>query len=102
MELLEASVVDCQEYRVLAPGGEMDAAVGDTLPAQVVDLIDRGRTPLLIDITDVRFCDSTGGRLAFCGPQRTGGQGFRVTGMDRFVAVYLTLADAVRALTSHA
>src|SRR3954453_18791718 len=60
MELLEANVVDFPDYRVLALGGEIDASVADDLLARIIDLIDHGHTPLLIDMTDVKFCDSTG------------------------------------------
>jgi anti-sigma B factor antagonist len=115
MQLLEASVVDCLEYRILFLAGEIDASVRDELLAQVIDLIDRGRTPLLIDMTSVNFCDSTGltvaitawrraaasgRRLAFCGLNERVGDVFRITGVDRFVALYPTLADAAQAITA--
>jgi anti-anti-sigma factor len=114
MKLLEADVVDCFEYRILVLAGEIDASVRDELLAQIVDLIDRERTPLLIDMTGVTFCDSTGltvaisarrhvaaagGRLAWCGLNKRVGEIFRVTGVDRIVAVYPTLAAATRAVT---
>jgi anti-sigma B factor antagonist len=114
MELLEASVVDCLEYRILALSGEIDASVRDELLARIIDLIDQGRTPLLIDMAGVKFCDSTGltvaisarrhaaasgGHVAFCGLSKRVGEVFRVTGVDRFVAVYPTLAAATQAVT---
>lgn len=115
MELLEASVVDCLEYRILVLAGEIDASVKDELLARITDLIDHDRTPLLIDMTGVKFCDSSGltvavrarrhaaasgNRLAFCGLTSRVGEVFRITGMDRFVAVYPTLADAAQAITN--
>jgi anti-sigma B factor antagonist len=114
MELLEANVVDCLDYRILALAGEIDASVRDDLLAGIVHLIDAERSPLLIDMTGVRFCDSTGltvavtarrhaaesgRRLAFYGLNERVGEIFRVTGMDRFVTVYPTLVDARRAIT---
>jgi hypothetical protein len=60
MELLEANVVDCLEYRILALAGEIDYSVKDRLLARIVDLLDRGPTPLVIDIRST--------------PQRVGGQ----------------------------
>jgi anti-sigma B factor antagonist len=95
--------------------GEIDASVRDELLAQIIDLIDQGSTPLLIDMTGVKFCDSTGltvavsarrhavasgSRLAFYGMNKRVGEVFRVTGVDRFVAVYPTLAAATQAVTS--
>jgi anti-sigma B factor antagonist len=114
MELLEASVVDRLDYRVLVLAGEIDASVKDELLNQIIDLIDRERTPLLIDMTGVRFCDSSGvtvaisarrhaaasgRRLAFCGLNPRVGEVFRVTGIDRFIAVYPTLTAAAQAVT---
>jgi anti-sigma B factor antagonist len=115
MKLLEAGVVDRPEYRILVLEGEIDASVKDQLQAQIIDLIDQRRTPLLVDMTGVKFCDSTGltvaisarrhaaasgSRLAFCGMSKRVGEVFRVTGVDRFVAVYPTLAAATLAVTS--
>jgi len=114
MELLEASVVDHPDYRILVLAGEIDASVKDELLAQIIDLIDQGRTPLLIDMTGVKFCDSTGvtiavsarrhavasgSRLAFCGLSERVGEVFRVTGIDRFVTIYPTLVAAAQAVT---
>ena len=116
MELLEASVVDCLDYRILVLAGELDASVKDELLAQIIDLIDRGRTPLLIDMTGVKFCDSTGlavaisarrhaaaagGRLAFFGLSERVADVFRVTGVDRLLAVHPTLAVAAQAVRGH-
>jgi anti-sigma B factor antagonist len=113
MELLEASVVDCLDYRILVLAGEIDASVKDELLAQIIDLIDQGRTPLLIDMTGVTFCDSTGltvaifarrraaaagGRLAFSGLNERVADVFQVTGVDRLVAVHPTLAAAAQAV----
>jgi anti-sigma B factor antagonist len=115
MELLEANVVDCLEYRILALAGEIDYSVKDRLLARIVDLLDRGPTPLVIDMTGVKFCDSTGLTvavnakrhaaacgclLAFCGLGNRVANVFRVTGLDKFVAVYPTLSEAARALTA--
>jgi anti-sigma B factor antagonist len=115
MELLEASVVDCLEYRILTLAGEIDASVRDLLLAQIIDLIDHCRVPLLIDMTGVRYCDSAGltvavcarrhavaagGTLAIYGLSERVGMVFHVTGMDQFIDTYATLADAARALTT--
>lgn len=114
MELLEANVVDCLEYRILALAGEIDVSVKDKLLGRIIGLLDSSGTPLLIDMTGVKFCDSTGvaiavaakrhateyGRmLAFCGLSDRVSKVFQVTGMDQFVAVYPNLTEASRALT---
>jgi anti-sigma B factor antagonist len=115
MELLQANVVDCLHYRILVLHGEIDASVKDQLQDRVLGLLNGSGMPLLIDMTGVKFCDSTGlavalaanrqatetgCKLAFCGLSERVGKVFQVTGMDRLVAVYPTLTEASQALTS--
>ncbi|MFC4536889.1 STAS domain-containing protein [Sphaerisporangium dianthi] len=45
---------------VLALAGELDLATADILAASAKDLIGRGHTHLVMDVTGLRFCDSTG------------------------------------------
>jgi anti-sigma B factor antagonist len=114
MELLQANVVDCLEYRILALAGEIDASVKTMLLSRVLGLLGDGETPLIIDMAGVEFCDSTGLSvavrarrraaesgcvLAFCGLNERLGKIFRVTGLDQFVSLYPTLTDAALALT---
>jgi anti-sigma B factor antagonist len=113
MKLLKASVVDCLDYRILVLAGEIDLSVGDTLRAQVLDLLQVGGVPLLIDMTGVRFCDSTGLNVAVDAKRQADSCGcalvffglservekvFRVTGLDRLIATYPTLPEAAKAL----
>jgi anti-sigma B factor antagonist len=114
MKLLTANVVDCLDYRILVLAGEIDLSVGDTLRTQILDLLQPGGVPLLIDMTGVRFCDSTGLNVAVDAKRHADGCGcalvffglservekvFRVTGLDRLIATYQTLPEAARALT---
>jgi anti-sigma B factor antagonist len=114
MKLLKANVVDCLAYRILVLAGEIDLSVGDTLRAQILDLLQVGGVPLLIDMTGVRFCDSTGLNVAvdakrhadecgcalvFFGLSERVEKVFRVTGLDRLIATYPTLPEAAQALT---
>src|ERR671931_2379702 len=98
-KLLEANVVDCLEYRILVLVGEIDLSVEEQLRSQVIDLLVPGGVPLLIDMTGVKFCDSTGlnvavdakrhadscgCRLVFFGLSERVEKLFRVTGLDQF------------------
>ena len=113
-KLLEANVVDCLEYRILVLVGEIDLSVGEGLLAQVANLLGTGDVPLLIDMTGVRFCDSTGLNvavqakrhadatgcvLAFFGLSERVDKLFKVTGVDRLVATYPNLQGAATAVT---
>jgi anti-anti-sigma factor len=114
-KLLEANVVDCLEYRILVLVGEIDLSVGDELLAQITGLLRGGEVPLLIDMTGVRFCDSTGLNvavevkrhadatgcvIAFFGLSERVANLFRITGVDRLVATYPTLHEAAAAVTA--
>jgi anti-sigma B factor antagonist len=113
-KLLETNVVDCLDYRILVLAGEIDLSVEDEPRTRIIGLLRAGGVPLLIDMTGVRFCDSTGLNVAVdakrhadaCGcPFVFFGLGervdklFRVTGLDRFIATHPTLREAARAVT---
>lgn len=114
-KLLEANVVDCLEYRILVLVGEIDLSVGEDLLAQIVGLLGGDEVPLLIDMTGVRFCDSTGLNvaveakrhadsrncpLAFFGLSERVEKLFRITGLDRLIATYPTLREAAGTVTA--
>jgi anti-sigma B factor antagonist len=113
-KLLEANVVDCLEYRILVLVGEIDLSVGEWLLAQIVGLLHAGEVPLLIDMTGVRFCDSTGLNVAVDAKRQANACGctmvffglserveklFRITGLDRLIETHPTLSDAAEAVT---
>jgi anti-sigma B factor antagonist len=113
-KLLEANVVDCLEYRILVLVGEIDLSVGEGLLAQIVGLLRSGDVPLLIDMTGVRFCDSTGLNVAVDAKRHADACGctlvffglserveklFRITALDRLIDTYPTLGEAAGAVT---
>jgi anti-sigma B factor antagonist len=113
-KLLEANVVDCLEYRILVLVGEIDLSVGEGLLTQITGLLGGGDVPLLIDMTGVRFCDSTGLNVAVEAKRHAATTGcvlayfglserveklFRITGLDRLIATYPTLQEAAAAVT---
>jgi len=94
---------------VLRVSGELDLATADQLRQAVGQYADSGGA-LIIDLSGVTFCDSTGlgvlinayrrvtgagGRLLLCGlqPRLTGL--LEVTGIDRVIPVHPSLADAL-------
>jgi anti-anti-sigma factor len=113
-KLLEANVVDCLEYRILVLVGEIDLSVGEWLLAQIVGLLRGGEVPLLIDMTGVRFCDSTGLNVAVDAKRQADACGctivffglserveklFRITALDRLIDTHPTLSEAAAAVT---
>jgi anti-sigma B factor antagonist len=106
---LKTDVVVTDGYRILALRGEIDAATGPALRTLCLELVDDSTLPLLVDMTGVTFCDSTGLNIAAAVRRHAGAKDcvvafygfnqrvrkvFRVTGMDLFVPTYATLADA--------
>jgi anti-sigma B factor antagonist len=113
-KLLEANVVDCLEYRILVLVGEIDLSVGEWLLVQIVGLLRGGEVPLLIDMTGVRFCDSTGLNVAVDAKRHADACGctlvffglserveklFRITALDRLIQTYPTLSEAAASVT---
>jgi anti-sigma B factor antagonist len=111
---LETNMVDCLDCRILILTGEIDVHTGPQLRSQIFDLLDENTSLLLVDMTGVAFCDSTGLAVAAAAQLHAQERGcllalvglsarvnrvFQVTGLDRFVATYPTLADAARDLT---
>jgi anti-sigma B factor antagonist len=114
-KLLEANVVDCLEYRILVLVGEIDLSVGEWLLAKIVGLLRGGDVPLLIDMTGVRFCDSTGLNVAVDAKRHADACGctlmffglserveklFQITAIDRLIQTYPTLGEAAAAVTN--
>jgi anti-sigma B factor antagonist len=110
---LESSLVDCFDCRILILTGEIDVHTGPNLRTQILELLDENTSPLLIDMTGVAFCDSAGLAVAAAAQRHARLRGcplalvglsarvnrvFEVTGLDRFVPTYPTLADAARDL----
>ena len=108
---LTMTVVDCGVYRAVEVSGEIDIATGHLLRCRLAAVIgDGGTTPLIIDMTEVSFCDSQGLAIvvaakrhaefiALTGPSARMRQVLRITGLDRLLPVYPTLVEAVRDLT---
>ncbi|MEU5875947.1 STAS domain-containing protein [Spirillospora sp. NPDC047279] len=96
--------------------GEIDVVSRPKFEAAMFDVIDTG-VPLVVDMRQVTFCDSTGLNAIVAANRRAGERGtvialialpervrrvFRITGIDKFVPVHATLREAVGALPSAA
>ncbi|GGO27453.1 hypothetical protein GCM10010116_55010 [Microbispora rosea subsp. aerata] len=57
---LEITVSDHQPAVVVALRGELDIASGDTLRRAIRELVRQGRTKIVVDASDLGFCDSCG------------------------------------------
>lgn len=108
-EDLTTTVVRHLDYRVLVLAGEIDMHTAPPLREQVFELIEEDQRPLVVDLTEVTFCDSAGVNIAAAARKYAAGCGvqfavvglssrvdkvFRMTGMDRLIPTYATLPEA--------
>ncbi|HTZ08899.1 MAG TPA: STAS domain-containing protein [Acidimicrobiales bacterium] len=97
---------------VVTVGGEVDLATAPRLAEHLEGLGESGATTVVVDLTEVRFVDSTalGVLVAAMKRLRAGGgdlrlvvtephlaKVFSITGLDDVFAIYPTTADAVSA-----
>jgi anti-anti-sigma factor len=97
---------------VVSVGGELDMATAPQLQDQITDLVDRGLSRLVFDLTDLSFCDSTGlsvfvraknstdeagGVVRLAAPQRGVRRILEVSGLVEVLHTYPTVDEAVAA-----
>ena len=95
---------------VVSVGGELDMATAPALQDQITDLLDRGVSRLVFDLTDLSFCDSTGlsvfvraknstdeagGVVRLAAPQRGVRRILEVSGLVEVLHTYPTVDEAV-------
>jgi anti-sigma B factor antagonist len=95
---------------VVSVAGELDMATAPQLQDQITDLLDKGRSRLVFDLSDVSFCDSTGlsvfvraknssdeagGVVRLAAPQRGVLRILEVSGLVEVLHTYPTVEQAV-------
>jgi anti-anti-sigma factor len=96
----------------VAVGGEIDFATHRSLLSALTDLIEQGRPRIVLDLSRVSFCDSTGlgvmvqirqrvvgvgGWLRLAGPTEPVRRALEITNLDRLIPAYPTVAEALDA-----
>ncbi|ACL05882.1 anti-sigma-factor antagonist [Desulfatibacillum aliphaticivorans] len=104
-----------QDVMILTPMEKnIDASIQDEFKAALVEAIDEGHKKIVLDLSHVKFLDSSGlgvmvsmvkklsgsGALAFCGIQEQVGQVFSLTRLDRVFNIYPNKNVALDALVS--
>jgi anti-sigma B factor antagonist len=94
--------------------GEIDVVSRPRFEHAMFEVIDT-RSPMIVDMRHVTFCDSTGLNAIVAANRRAAERGvpialialpprvrrvFRITGIDRFVPTYDSLREAIAALPS--
>lgn len=107
---MEIEVTDSREAVVISPRGDLDATSAPEIRQTLQDLLDSGKSRLIVDLAGVLYLDSSGlGELvrAMKRARKAGGdvrlcalsddvfQVFEMTRLHEQMALYPTLKDAI-------
>lgn len=103
---------DDGDWSVLVVRGEVDVFTAPKLRERIIELIEKGRHDIVVDLAGVSFMDSTGlgilvgclkrvkereGSLALAGPQRPVMRVLTITGLSRVFPIHESVAQATGA-----
>jgi anti-anti-sigma factor len=102
MELGIATVADT-DPTVVSLTGELDIASAPQLEERIRNLVDSGRTRLVIDLADLTFCDSTGIGTLVRGNNDCRAQGgyLRLAAPNRHIARVLAVVGLLDAFPTY-
>lgn len=112
-ELMQASITDHRsDVTVLHLKGELDADTSAKLHATLADLLERPVPRIVVDLSELKFCDSVGlsafitckqviaargGWLSFAGPNPFLTRLLETVGLSRYFAIFPEVDDAIAA-----
>jgi anti-sigma B factor antagonist len=110
---MQATVTDHRsDIAVLRLRGELDSDTAGQLHATMADLLERPVPRIVVDLTDLKFCDSVGlstfitskhvitargGWLSFAGANPFLSQLMETVGLSRYFAIFPEVDDAIAA-----
>jgi anti-sigma B factor antagonist len=110
---MQATVIDyCADVAVLHLSGELDADTATQLYSTLADLLERPVPRIVVDLSDLKFCDSVGlsafvtskqvitargGWLSFAGANPFLSQLMETVGLSRYFAIFPQIDDAIAA-----
>jgi anti-sigma B factor antagonist len=110
---MQATIIDHRsDVAVLRLRGELDADTTFQLHSLLADLLERPVPKIVVDLTDLKFCDSVGlsafitskqvidargGWLSFAGPCPFLAQLMETVGVSRYFAIFPEVEDAIAA-----
>lgn len=113
-DLYDVDRLDDPRGRVVRPRGELGAEASDELRATLHAALAAERVPLVLDLSEVTFMDSTALSIVLAGLREAWGRGqallvagplqptiaslLSITGVDRFVTVHPSREEALGAL----
>jgi len=112
-DAMQATVIDHRsDVAVLRLSGELDAGTATKLHATLADLLERPVPKIVVDLSDLKFCDSVGlsafitskqvitargGWLSFAGANPFLMSLMETVGLSRYFAIFPEVDDAIAA-----
>ncbi len=112
-DAMQATVTDIRsDVAVLRLSGELDSDTAATLHALLAELLERQVPRIVVDLSDLKFCDSVGlsafitarqviaargGWLSFAGANRFLVSLLETVGLSRYFAIFPEVDDAIAA-----
>jgi anti-sigma B factor antagonist len=100
------------DWTILDVKGEIDLYSSSTLREKIIQLVDEGRTRLIVNLTEVGFMDSSGlgvlvgalkrltergGKLVLACPEGSPLKVLTITGLDKVFPIHASVDEALRA-----
>jgi anti-sigma B factor antagonist len=107
---MDIDVSEIGQVTVVAPQADIDMAVADTVKRRLFELVDQGRIQLVVDLTHVRYIDSSGlgalvaalkharsarGDMKICAMQNDVRAIFEMTLLTKVLSIHATRQEAV-------
>ena len=109
---LQIRVTERQGVPVVCLDGELDLCTAESFRIQLLELLEREPSALVVDLTSTHYIDSSGlhvllraartlsGRLAVVTPRDRVARIFHATGLSQAISVHRTLPEALQAVSA--
>jgi anti-sigma B factor antagonist len=107
---LDMFAMECEDYTLAMPRGEVDAFTGHTFRGRLIELVTTADRPLLVDMSGVPFFSAAGLNAVVAAEKLSRRRGvpiayfglvpcverpFRITGVDKVALICPTMQDAI-------
>jgi anti-sigma B factor antagonist len=107
---MDLEIIDIKQVTVITPRSDIDIAHADVVKQRLTELVDKGRTRLVIDLGQVHYIDSSGlgalvavmkharaarGDIKICALQSGVRSVFEMTRLNKVIAIHATRQEAV-------
>jgi anti-sigma B factor antagonist len=114
-KVLHIQLARSEDIPVIDLTGDVDSFTAKDLQQAIIDLIEKGETRIIVNVSKVKYIDSSGlgtligglrrvmevkGRMAIVGPNPHLEKILEITGLNRVIALYADTESAARSVLS--